>query len=60
MVYGFWGRVYVNQTLCYLGEGRSIRKLASYRLSTNLVGPEFEGEKSSRPKLSVIVMRSSV
>jgi len=35
-------------------------ELVSYRLSANLVGPGFEGGDSSRPKLSVIVMRSSV
>ena len=35
-------------------------ELASRRLSANLVGPGFEGGESSRPKLSAIVMRSSV
>ena len=39
---------------------RSITELVSYGLSANLVGPEFEEGDSSRPKLSAIVMRSSV
>ena len=38
----------------------SITKLKSCGLSTYLVGPGFEGENNSKPKLSAIVMRSSV
>jgi len=39
---------------------RFIIELASRGLSVNLVGLGFEGRNSSRPKLSAIVMRSSV
>jgi len=39
---------------------RSIMELKSYVLSTNLVKPGFRGGESSRPRLSVIVRRSSV
>ena len=39
---------------------RSIMELVSHGLSANLVGPGFEGKESSRPKLSAIVIRSSV
>jgi len=39
---------------------RFIMELVSHGLSANLVGPRFEGGDSLRPKLFVIVMRSSV
>ena len=39
---------------------RSITELVSHGLSANLVGPEFDGGESLRPKLSAIVIRSSV
>ena len=39
---------------------RSMTELVSRRLSANLVGPGFKGGDSSRPRLSAIVMRSSV
>lgn len=39
---------------------RSSMELESHRLSVNLVGPRFKGWDNSRPKLSAIVMRSSV
>jgi len=39
---------------------RSIMELEFYVLSTNLVEPGFRGGESSRPRLSVIVRRSSV
>jgi len=38
-------------------ESRPFPRISSY---TNLVGPGFKGGDSSRPKLSVIVMRLSV
>ena len=39
---------------------RSMTELVSRGLSANLVGPGFEREDSLRPRLSAIVMRSSV
>ena len=39
---------------------RSMTELVSCGLSTNLVGPGLRGGDSSRPRLSAIVMRSSV
>jgi len=39
---------------------RSMTELVSHGLSANLVGPGFERGDSLRPRLSTIVMRSSV
>jgi len=38
----------------------SITELELHGLSTNLVGLEFKGGESSRPRLSAIVIRSLV
>jgi len=39
---------------------RSMTELVSHGLSVNLVGLEFKGKDSLRPKLFVIAMRLSV
>ena len=69
MISGMWldGLQISGWSICQpnpvLPRGRKMRyitELVSHGLSANLVGPEFDGGESLRPKLSAIVMRSSV
>jgi len=55
-----WSVCQPNPVLFGERKTRSMTELVSHGLSANLVGPGFEGGDSSRPRLSAIVMRSSV
>jgi len=55
-----WSVCWPNPVLFGERKTRSMTKLVSHGLSTNLVGLGFEEGNSSRPRLSAIVMRSSV
>ena len=55
-----WSVCRPNPVLFGRRKTRSITELVLRGLSANLVGPGFEEGDSSRPRLSAIVMRSSV
>jgi len=55
-----WSVCWPNPVLLTGRKTRSMTELVSCGLSANLVGPGLRGGNSLRPRLSAIVMRSSV